>query len=385
MPSAPPDARAAEAAALPGRTQLGDPEDLRRLAKQAASAEPWRAAGITTTGGSNFSATQAGRRNRRRSGLAALAVVGAAGVALSIVAIVSRSSTNHGGDGFASDATSSTDAEGPDASRARVESTAAGREMAHFAAGTGTLEVWDPTDEKWELRPYSVAPFELDRQEVTVQAYLAYVQAIARSPGSSTQSGHDSPGNVTSVNVAGAERWTMLCNAIHPRERANEPMNCVSLQQALGYCAWASGKRLPTEQEWHFAAFGGGSAATERRFPWGDLEPVPNQANLCGPECASLLVRERLLPKVTPLGGFSDAYPTTAPVGAPLRDLTPDGLEGLGGNVSEWTASREDSGTRAWVRGASWLSMNANDVGTRGRWLLPVDNRQSNIGFRCAR
>ncbi|MBN1608441.1 MAG: protein kinase [Polyangiaceae bacterium] len=393
MPSAPPDARkpstearSGAAAAASGKTQLGDPEDLRRLAGQAASpAEPWRAAAITTTGGSNFSATQAGRRNRRRGGLIALAVVGTAGIALTIVAIVSQGGSRTGSDDITSDAAPSADATGSHDDRATVESTAAGREMAHFAAGTGTLEVWDRTGKRWEQRPYSVAPFELDRQEVTVKAYLAYVRAVARSPATATASSQDAPGNVTSVNVVGAERWTMLCNAIHPAERADEPMNCVSLQQALGYCAWTGGKRLPTEQEWHFAAFGAGSAATERRFPWGDLEPAPNQANLCGPECATLLVGEGLLPKVTPLGGFNDAYATTAPAGAPLRDLTPDGVEGMGGNVSEWTASREDNGSRAWVRGASWLSMTADDVGTHGRWLLPVSNRQSNVGFRCAR
>jgi serine/threonine protein kinase/formylglycine-generating enzyme required for sulfatase activity len=392
MPSAPVDARgssaeppAAEARAS-GRTELGDAEDLRRLARQAVSpAEPWQAPRVTTTGGSNFAAARSGRRNRRRGGFIALAVIGAAGTALTIVAIASRPSSDRGGDKITSDAMPNGDAVGADADRAAADTVATGREMARFSGGTGTLEAWDPIANRWEQRPYSVPPFELDRQEVTVQAYLDYVQAVARSPGSSTNSGHDAPGNVTSVNVTGAERWTMLCNAIHPTERAQEPMNCVSLQQALGYCAWAGGKRLPTEQEWHFAAFGGGSTAAERRFPWGDLEPTASQANLCGPECATLLVGQGLLPRVTPLGGFDDAYAATAPVGAPLRDLTPDGIEGLGGNVSEWTASREDNGTRAWVRGASWLSMTADDAGTHGRWLLPVENRQSNIGFRCAR
>ena len=55
---------------------------------------------------------------------------------------------------------------------------------------------------------------------------------------------------------------------------ANHPMNCVNWGQAAVYCQ-AHGKRLPTEQEWEFAARGG---AEERPWPWGSEAPG---AQLC--------------------------------------------------------------------------------------------------------
>lgn len=70
---------------------------------------------------------------------------------------------------------------------------------------------------------------------------------------------------------------------------------CVAWADAAKYCAWRGG-RLPSEAEWERAA--AGLLPAHRVFPWGDALPE---------------------------------------AGAP-RDVTPDGVEGLGGGVAEWVA-----------------------------------------------
>lgn len=78
-----------------------------------------------------------------------------------------------------------------------------------------------------------VAPFFLDRTEVTVAAYLACVQSKSCS---------------VSQHRAG-------CNATAQKPRLQHPMNCITKSQADSYCA-AQGKRLPSAAEWEFAARG---------------------------------------------------------------------------------------------------------------------------------
>ncbi len=51
----------------------------------------------------------------------------------------------------------------------------------------------------------------------------------------------------------------------------------VSHQQATAYARWA-GRRLPSESEYHRAAFGS-PANLERPFPWGDRPPGPEHGN----------------------------------------------------------------------------------------------------------
>ena len=178
-----------------------------------------------------------------------------------------------------------------------------------------------------------VAAFTIDRTEVTVAAYEACVSAGACS---ATDSGE-------------------FCNAGRP-DRATHPVNCVDWHQASAYCAWA-GKRLPTEQEWEYAARGDDA----RGFPWGNEEVG---ARACWNRWSSRL--------------------GTCPVGSHPRGASPFGVLDMAGNVGEWTASEHEAGARV-DRGGSWhdaLPVALRSVTRHGS--APTD-RDGDLGLRCAR
>jgi formylglycine-generating enzyme required for sulfatase activity len=182
----------------------------------------------------------------------------------------------------------------------------------------------------------TVAPFDIDTNLVTVAEYSHCVdEQMCPSPSS------DQP----------------TCNFAHP-ERATHPMNCVNYAQASAYCH-AKGERLPSEEEWEFAARGG---AEERTYPWGNAEPAQQ---LCW---SGITKRDG----TCPVGAF-------APGAFGLRDMA--------GNVWEWTQSsfspeRKDARV---CRGGGWPDARALDFRGAYRDAHAPSNRDSDLGFRCVR
>jgi len=170
-----------------------------------------------------------------------------------------------------------------------------------------------PNGELDDARPShwaTVPPFRIDITEVTVDAYRRCLEAGACS---------------VPVDAKVDLGEPVPCNWTEPN-RGNYPINCVTWQQADGYCRWA-GKQLPTEEMWEFAARG----KAARDFPWGPA--VPNQRWGVPPD-----VLERL--RGSCQGQFkSTADPSTCPVGSAPKGATPEGVLDLAGNVGEWTAS----------------------------------------------
>jgi formylglycine-generating enzyme required for sulfatase activity len=210
----------------------------------------------------------------------------------------------------------------------------------------------------------------VDRTEVTVAAYSRCVAARkCRKP-----SGHEGQCNFGSAN------------------KGDHPINCVSQEEALAYCAWV-GKRLPSSIEWKYAALGG---ATQREYPWGNesplghrrddgvSEPGPARSWLCwdGQEVSY----DDLPPPVNYSNG-------TCPVATFLRGDSHWNISDMAGNVWEWLPVIRDFGTKqdAEICGGGWraayplndLRFNAFNLAV----CMPVDAKftSDDIGFRCAK
>jgi formylglycine-generating enzyme required for sulfatase activity len=207
------------------------------------------------------------------------------------------------------------------------------------------------------MRPESIASnrrhvhfrkFAIDEALVTNRDYAAFLSDSGYTP--------LHPENFLRHWAAGAPAKEIL----------DHPVVYVDLTDARAYARWA-GKRLPTEEEWQYAAQG----TDGRIFPWGN-EMDEHRCN------------------TGRTGG-------TMPVKAFPNGRSPFGCFDMTGNVWQWTESeRSDGRTRFCViRGGAWF----NAVGSI--WYVkggpqPVDHatkyllmwagldRCSTIGFRCA-
>lgn len=212
-------------------------------------------------------------------------------------------------------------------------------------------ESGDP-DEKPTAR-INLAAFAIDRTEVTVEQYSECVAAKA-CPAIAGSSGKNS---------------------------AKLPVTQVSWQEAVAYCQWA-GKRLPSESEWEKAARG----QDGRRYPWGN-EFSCQRGNFGNFSMDGRCAEEGAPGKPVIVG----LYPSGA---------SPYGVLDMAGNVWEWTQDsyQRDAYLRSdgrVVRGTSTDKLRVLRGGgccsifglprTADRLALPLDYRDGDIGFRCAK
>jgi serine/threonine-protein kinase len=186
----------------------------------------------------------------------------------------------------------------------------------------------------------TVKPFFMDSYEVTNEDYAKFIK----------ETSHQQP-----------PTWT---NQTYPSGAARKPVTSVTWDDARDYAAWAK-KRLPTEEEWEFAARG----TDNRRYPWGN-EWRAGSANADG--AASGMVDVGTYKGTSPFGAFD-----------------------LVGNAWEWTDSElkaypggqlpltPASDTKV-LRGGSYKSNKAQATATyRLGWRASGEASYAETGFRC--
>ncbi len=185
----------------------------------------------------------------------------------------------------------------------------------------------------------AVARFELDKTEVTMDAYGACV---------------------TAKKCEAPKEDNPFCN-VKLESRGRHPVNCVDYRDAEAYCTFA-GKRLPSEREWEYAARGG---SEQRTFSWG--EELPDTKRACymheGGSCQ--------------VGSF-------APGAFGLYDMS--------GNVWEWTSSwfaaypdEPAAGLFKVYRGGSWSRRFPKWLHNELRNRYRPDEHSASLGIRCAK
>jgi formylglycine-generating enzyme len=196
--------------------------------------------------------------------------------------------------------------------------------------------------------PATVSTFRLDKYEVTVGRFRAFVAAgmgtRAAPPaagaggrflnGTANQGGWNATWNAqlpadTSALIAALEcsamfqTWTDAPTADDAR-----PINCVDFPVAMAFCVWDRGF-LPTETEWHYAASGGDE---QRAYPWSS---PPSSLALDDSTYASYYVDATKQCD----GDMIDGCLVTdlVHVGSKPAGDARWGQSDLGGNVYEWT------------------------------------------------
>lgn len=213
----------------------------------------------------------------------------------------------------------------------------------HIALAGGTFRMGDafgegyPSDGEVPVHEVRLSPFSIDATAVTNRMFARFVAATgyrteAEQYGTSavfhlllSAPAKDVLGAAERapwwLNVRGAD-WA------HPggsgsqwADVADHPVVHVSHHDALAYCEW-SGRRLPTEAEWEFAARGG---LAGKRYAWGD-ELTPAGGHQCN-------IWQGTFPGANTV---QDGFLGTAPV----KSFAPNGygLYETAGNVWEWCA-----------------------------------------------
>jgi len=263
-----------------------------------------------------------------------------------------------------------------------------------LAGGRFTLGAAPEHAEEGPPHEITVAPFSIDRTEVTNAQFAAFVKATGYvtlaerkpdpalypdvrpqdlKPSSLVFVGADEVG---SGDASGWWRVVEGANWRHPEGpgsdltgRERHPVVQVGYEDALAYAGW-KGRDLPTEAQWEFAARAGLDGA---RYEWGDQRPTP-----AAPKANTW---QGAFPAVD---AGDDGYKArTAPVAC--YPASRYGLYDMSGNVWEWTRDPyEGPGGGHLIKGGSFLCADnfCHRYRPSARQAGPADTGASHVGFR---
>jgi formylglycine-generating enzyme required for sulfatase activity len=217
--------------------------------------------------------------------------------------------------------------------------------MILIPGGTFLMGRDDGDDYERPAHEVSVKSFFIDKHEVTRAQYSEFLKATGHTP---------------------PPTWSRAEDTDEAHGRL--PVIGVSWVDAQSYAEWAD-KRLPTEEEWEYAARG----ADGRRYPWGNAWQ-PNAANAAR----------------TNSGGFAE-------VGHNADGGSAFGALDMAGNAWEWTSSTlapypgghlppSAYENPKVIRGGSWQSGEEQATTTYRRGYPAKGNvSYENTGIRCAK
>jgi len=251
----------------------------------------------------------------------------------------------------------------------------------------------------------TVAAFYLDRFEVSVGRFRAFVEAFDAgwrpTDGAGANRAVESAQGLTLGDTGWQSAWLAELPADRtefedwiggsesetwtpaPGAREGYPISRVSWYEAFAFCVWDGG-RLPSEAEWEYAAAGG---SENRLYPWGATAPDTTLAvfDCLGDEVSGCEYATDILAVGTKSAGSSRW-----------------GHSDLAGNMYEWVLDSYDAAFYAAtqtgclncanltatservIRGGDFYS-GADGVRSAGRSGFGPTYHNVGIGFRCAR
>eukprot|EP01050_Picozoa_sp_SAG11_P011577 SAG11_NODE_1237_length_5426_cov_4.878543_4_plen_1325_part_00 len=231
---------------------------------------------------------------------------------------------------------------------------------------------WESQPNRYHTQWVNVPEFWLDKTPVTHGDFAEYL--------------NNHPDQVPTDRYHYLKNWDWSDDSKPKPYPGNEtlPVTYVGYAEAKAYCT-SQGKRLPHEEEWQFAANGGGDST--QTYPWGST--APNETN-----------------KLAPPQRTGNVFPGPEKVGSYPAGASPFGILDMVGNVWQMTDEYEDTHTRSVIlKGGSnyrpsssiWYfpltdgncatghcGMTTNFVHNKYFLMNSRYERAGTVGFRCA-